>query len=46
VARVYGIKKRLEQNNIDKKLIREIIGNEDLVEVITRMETLLDPPLC
>lgn len=42
VARVYGIKKRLEQNNIDKKLIKEIIGNEDLVEVITRMETLLD----
>ena len=42
MARVYGIKKRLEQNNIDKKLIREIIGNEDLVEVITRMEALLD----
>lgn len=42
MARVYGIKKRLEQNNIDKKLIREIIGNEDLVEVITRMETSLD----
>ncbi|WP_035289182.1 MULTISPECIES: hypothetical protein [Clostridiaceae] len=42
MARVYGIKKRLEQNNIDKKLIKEIIGNGDLVEVITRMETLLD----
>ena len=42
MARVYGIKKRLGQNNIDKKLIREIIGNEDLVEVITRMETSLD----
>jgi hypothetical protein len=42
VARVYGIKKRLEQKNIDKKLIKEVIGNEDLVEVITRMETLLD----
>ena len=42
MARVYGIKKRLEQNNIDKKLIREIIGNEDLIEVITRMETSLD----
>ena len=42
MARVYGIKKRLEQNNIDKKPIREIIGNEDLIEVITRMETSLD----
>jgi len=42
VARVYGIKKRLEQNNIDKKLIKEIIGNENLIDVITRMETSLD----
>lgn len=42
MARVYGIKKRLEQNNVDKELIRGIIGNGDLVEVITRMETLLD----
>ena len=42
MARVYGIKKRLKQNNIDLKLIKEIIGHEDLIEVITRMETLID----
>lgn len=42
MARVYGIKKRLELNNIDKKLIKEIVGDQDLIGVITRMETLLD----
>ena len=34
MARVYGIKKRLEQNNIAKKDIKEIIGNGDLVNII------------
>lgn len=42
MARVYGIKKRLEQNNVDKKTIKEIIGNGDLVDIILRMEKLLD----
>lgn len=42
MARVYGIKKKLEKNNIEKKLIKEIIGNENLVDVITRMEALLN----
>lgn len=41
MARVYGIKKLLEQNDIDKKLIKEIIGNGDLVDIVLRMEELL-----
>ncbi|WP_142414174.1 hypothetical protein [Hathewaya massiliensis] len=42
MARVYGIKKKLSLNNVDEKIIKEIIGNEDLVDVISRMEKLLD----
>ena len=43
MARVYGIKKGLAQNNVDEKRIKEIIGNENLTGVIVRMEKLLDP---
>lgn len=42
MARVYGIKKKLSLNNVDGKTIKEIIGNEDLVDVIGRMENLID----
>ena len=42
MARVYGIKKKLVLNNVDGQTIKEIIGNEDLVEVIGRMENLID----
>ncbi len=45
MARVYGIQKRLEQNNIDEKLIKEIIGKGNLADIITQMEKLLDPYL-
>jgi hypothetical protein len=45
VARVYGIKKRLAEQNIDEKLTKEIIGNGDLVDITTRMEKLLDPEI-
>ncbi len=34
MARVYGIKKKLSQNNVDEKIIKEIIGNEDLVMLL------------
>jgi hypothetical protein len=39
---VYGIKKRLEKTGMDEKRIKEIIGNGDLVDIITRMEQSLD----
>lgn len=42
MARILGIKKKLAEQNIDEKLIKEIIGNGDLVDVIVRMEKLLD----
>lgn len=42
MARIYGIKKRLAQYNIDDKVIKEIIGNGNLVNVIERMESSLD----
>nr|HML48614.1 hypothetical protein [Clostridia bacterium] len=42
MARIYGIKKRLERNNVDEKTIKEIIGNGNLVNVIERMEKTLD----
>lgn len=45
MARIYGIKKKLSLNNVDEKIIKEIIGNEDLVDVIARMEKLLDPDM-
>jgi hypothetical protein len=43
MARIYGIKKALAENNIDGNLAKEIIGNSDLIDVIGRMEGLLDP---
>jgi len=45
MARVYGIKKRLTNYGFDEKAIKEIIGNGDLVDIIKRMEKLLDPDL-
>jgi hypothetical protein len=42
MARVYGIKKGLAQNDVDDKTIKEIIGNSNLVNVIERMENTLD----
>ena len=43
MARVYGIQKRLGQNGLDEKAIKEIIGNGNLVQIIERMEKSLDP---
>ena len=43
MARIYGIKKRMAGYGFDEKRIKEIIGNGDLVDVIARMETLLEP---
>jgi len=45
MARVYGIKKRLESRNTDAKIVKEIIGNGDLVDIINRMEKLLEPDI-
>jgi len=45
MARVNGIKKRLAEQNIDEDLAKEIIGNGDLVDIITRMEKLLHPEI-
>lgn len=45
MARIYGIKRKLAKNNIDEKIIKEIIGNGNLVDVIVRMEKLLDPDM-
>jgi hypothetical protein len=45
MARVYGIKKRMEQNNLDERAVNEIIGDGDLVNIIIRMEKLLDPEI-
>ena len=42
MARVYGIKKGLVKNNIDEALIKEIIGNGNLIDITTRMESSLD----
>ncbi len=42
MARIYGIKKRLEQNHIDEKTIKQIIGNGNLINTITQMEKLVD----
>jgi len=43
MARVEGIKKRLESNNTDEKIIKEIIGDGDLLNIIKRMEKSLEP---
>lgn len=45
MAKVYGIKKRLAEQNIDEDLAKEIIGNGDLVDIIARMEKLLHPEI-
>ena len=42
MARVYGLKTQLAKNGIDEPTIKAIIGNGDLVDVTTRMESLLD----
>jgi len=42
VARVEGIKKSLVKNGFDDKIIKEIIGNGNLVNVIERMEKTLN----
>jgi len=42
MASINGITKRLRENNSDEKLIEEIIGNGDIVNVIERMDELLD----
>jgi succinate dehydrogenase/fumarate reductase-like Fe-S protein len=44
MARVEGIKKRLEKNNIEESLVKEITSG-DLVDVIIKMDKLLDPDL-
>jgi hypothetical protein len=41
MARIYGIKKRLEQNGFDEQMIKEIIAGGNLVNTITQMEKLL-----
>ena len=45
MARVYGITKRLEQNDIAEKIVKDIIGNGDLVDIVTKMEDMLDPEI-
>jgi|GEM_PF-505397 len=45
MAKLYGIKKRLEDKDIDEKLRKEIIGNGNLIDVIERMEKLLEPEM-
>jgi hypothetical protein len=41
MAKVYGITKRLEQNNINEEIVKEIIGNGDLVDIILRWKICL-----
>lgn len=45
MASVYGIRKRLEKNSIDKEMIKEITGNGDLISIIEKMEKLLKPEI-
>ena len=45
MAKVYGIQKRLEKNNVDGGLVKEIIGNGDLINAIEKMEKLLEPEM-
>jgi hypothetical protein len=45
MARIYGIKKRLEQNDFDEQMIKEIIAGGNLVNTITRLEKLLPPDM-
>jgi len=43
MARIYGLKTKLEREEFDEDAVKKIIGNGDLVEVINRMEELLEP---
>ncbi len=43
MARIAGLKTKLSRFNINEKVAKEIIGTGDLVEVIERMEKLLEP---
>ena len=45
MARIYGIKKGLAEYHVDGNLAKEIIGSGNLVEIIERMERLLDPEI-
>ena len=45
MAKLCGIKKRLEDKGIDEKLKKEIIGNGNLIGVTERMERLLEPKM-
>ncbi len=45
MATIHGIKNRLAKLEINEQLAKEIIGNGDLVDTITRMEKLLDPEI-
>jgi len=42
MASVSGIAKRLRENDIEEKLIEEIIGDSDIVNIIQRMDELLE----
>ena len=35
MARIYGIEKSLAENGFDDKTIKEIIGNGNLIDIIT-----------
>jgi len=45
MARVYGIKKRLESRNTDPKIVKELIGDGNLINIINRMEKSLEPDI-
>ena len=45
MARVNGIEKSLTEYGFDKKAIKEIIGNGNLVNIIERMEKAIDPDI-
>jgi hypothetical protein len=45
MARVDTIKKNLGKSNIDENLIKEITSGGNIIDVISRMEKLLDPEL-
>ncbi len=45
MARLPGIKTKLAKYNINEKMAKEIIGNGDLVDIIGRMEKLLEPEI-
>lgn len=45
MARLSGLKTKLPRFNVDEKTAKEIIGNGDLVGIMERMETLLDPDI-